>query len=100
MEKLVHHRRIDVILGVIFLLPSLPKDMFCYLAGLSDLKAWRFVLVTTLARVPGLVLSSWLGQLAVHGLGRVFFAVLAVSCVLGALVFVYRRTLLAMLVKD
>jgi len=38
---------------VIFLIPGLPKDMTCYLFGLSPMPFWIFALVSTLGRLPG-----------------------------------------------
>jgi uncharacterized membrane protein YdjX (TVP38/TMEM64 family) len=37
---------------VIFLLPGLPKDVACYLFGLSPMPLWVFALVSTLGRLP------------------------------------------------
>ena len=38
---------------VIFLIPGLPKDMTCYLFGLSPMPFWIFAVVSTLGRLPG-----------------------------------------------
>ena len=38
---------------VIFLIPGLPKDMACYLFGMSPMPVWVFVAVSTLGRIPG-----------------------------------------------
>jgi len=38
---------------VIFLIPGLPKDMACYLFGLSPMPFWVFAVVSTLGRIPG-----------------------------------------------
>jgi len=38
---------------IIFLVPGLPKDMTCYLFGLSPMPFWVFTLVSTLGRIPG-----------------------------------------------
>ena len=37
---------------VIFLIPGLPKDMACYLFGLSPMPFWVFAVVSTLGRIP------------------------------------------------
>src|SRR5256885_6110016 len=37
---------------IIFLVPGLPKDMACYLFGLSPLPLWIFAVVSTLGRIP------------------------------------------------
>ena len=38
---------------IIFLIPGLPKDMVCYLFGMSPMPLWVFTLVSTLGRFPG-----------------------------------------------
>ena len=38
---------------IIFLIPGLPKDMVCYLFGLSPMPFWVFTLASTLGRLPG-----------------------------------------------
>ena len=40
---------------IIFLMPGVPKDMACYLFGLSPMPFWVFALVSTLGRIP----STW-----------------------------------------
>ncbi len=37
---------------IIFLIPGLPKDMVCYLFGLSPMPFWVFAVVSTLGRIP------------------------------------------------
>jgi len=88
--SLINHPRLDLILGVIFFLPFVPKDVFCYLAGLSSVKPFRFFWVTTLARIPSLALSTWMGALAVQGLGTLLLIVLSVSTVLGLVILAFR----------
>jgi uncharacterized membrane protein YdjX (TVP38/TMEM64 family) len=38
---------------IVFLIPGLPKDMTCYLFGLSPMPFWVFTVVSTLGRIPG-----------------------------------------------
>ena len=40
---------------IIFLVPGLPKDVTCYLFGLSPMPFWASALVSTLGRIP----STW-----------------------------------------
>ncbi|HYR70802.1 MAG TPA: VTT domain-containing protein [Candidatus Acidoferrum sp.] len=50
---------------IIYLIPGLPKDMACYLFGMSPLPLWVFTLVSTLGRIPGTwVLSAQGAQTA------------------------------------
>ena len=38
---------------IIYLIPGLPKDVVCYLFGLSPMPFWVFTVVSTLGRMPG-----------------------------------------------
>jgi uncharacterized membrane protein YdjX (TVP38/TMEM64 family) len=42
----------SILCFVIFLIPGLPKDMTCYLFGLSPMPFWVFALISTLGRIP------------------------------------------------
>lgn len=50
---------------IIYLIPGLPKDMLCYLFGISPMPLWVFTLISTLGRIPGTwVLSAQGAQTA------------------------------------
>ena len=38
---------------IVYLIPGLPKDLVCYLFGLSPMPFWVFTLISTLGRMPG-----------------------------------------------
>jgi uncharacterized membrane protein YdjX (TVP38/TMEM64 family) len=38
---------------LLYLIPGLPKDLLCYLFGLSTMPFWLFALTSTLGRLPG-----------------------------------------------
>ena len=52
---------------IIFLIPGLPKDMTCYLFGLSPMPFWIFALVSTLGRIPGTWILSAQGAHTASG---------------------------------
>jgi uncharacterized membrane protein YdjX (TVP38/TMEM64 family) len=52
---------------VIFLIPGLPKDMTCYLFGLSPMPFWTFAVVSTIGRLPGTWVLSAQGAHAAAG---------------------------------
>jgi len=41
------------IIYLIYLIPGLPKDIVCYLFGVSPMPFWVFAVVSTLGRMPG-----------------------------------------------
>ena len=38
---------------IIYLIPGLPKDIICYLFGISPMPLWVFAVVSGLGRIPG-----------------------------------------------
>ncbi|MGN7613957.1 TVP38/TMEM64 family protein [Magnetococcales bacterium HHB-1] len=47
---------------VIFLLPALPDDAICFMAGLTRLKIWHLVLACLLGRLPGMAVLTFIGS--------------------------------------
>jgi uncharacterized membrane protein YdjX (TVP38/TMEM64 family) len=76
---------------IIYLIPGLPKDMVCYLFGISPMPLWVFALVSTLGRIPGTwVLSAQGAQTAA---GNYLQMILLTTIVVGvALPLYYYRT--------
>ena len=46
---------------LIFLLPSMPKDLACYAIGLTDLPLGQMFVLIALGRLPGSIVASWVG---------------------------------------
>lgn len=49
---------------LIFLIPGLPDDLVCFLIGLSPLPLPHMVLLALLGRLPGVLVSCWVGAYA------------------------------------
>jgi len=60
-----------------FILPGLPKDMMAYVLGVTQMRFWVFLLISTLGRLPGILMSVICG--AVFGTSN-----LKVSIIFGA----------------
>lgn len=56
-----------VLCFIIFLVPGLPKDMVCYLLGMSPMSLWVFAVVSTLGRIPDTWILSAQGAHAAGG---------------------------------
>jgi uncharacterized membrane protein YdjX (TVP38/TMEM64 family) len=52
---------------IIYLIPGLPKDVVCYLFGISPMPLWVFALVSGLGRIPGTWILSAQGAHTAHG---------------------------------
>ena len=51
--------KLDIIVFVLFLIPGMPKDVFTYLVPLTDMPYKKFIVLTTIGRIPGVVGSTY-----------------------------------------
>lgn len=54
-------KKIELALFILFLVPGTPKDLLTYLAGLLPIKMSRFIVISTIARIPSIVTSTIAG---------------------------------------
>jgi uncharacterized membrane protein YdjX (TVP38/TMEM64 family) len=69
---------------IVYLIPGLPKDMVCYLFGLSPMPFWVFTLISTLGRIPGTWVLSAQGAHTASGdyLGVILLTAIVVAVAL------------------
>ena len=60
----ITQRRGPLFFFMIFLVPSLPDDLVCFLIGLSQLDIRRMVVLAMIGRLPGVIVSCWVGAYA------------------------------------
>lgn len=60
-------KKIEWIMIILFIIPGTPKDLLVYIAGLLPLKPIRFILISTFARLPSVVSSTFAGSSIVAG---------------------------------
>ncbi len=53
-----------LVLFVVFLLPGLPDDAICLLAGLTTIPIWQLTAVSLVGRLPGYYLTAYAGDRA------------------------------------
>lgn len=51
-----------VVLFFIFLIPGIPKDMLIYPIPLTKVKMWKFMIVSSIARIPSVISSTFIGN--------------------------------------
>lgn len=53
--------RLEGLVFLLYLIPGTPKDILVYACALTPLSLWRFLLISTLARIPSVLTSTWAG---------------------------------------
>ena len=75
---------------LIFLIPGLPKDIICYVFGMTRISLGFFLVATTLARLPGVLLATLQGSQMFQGRYGVTWGLLALYVGLALLLY-WRR---------
>lgn len=89
--------KLNIVVFILFLIPGLPKDVFTYLVPLTDMNMKTFLLLSTIGRIPGIVVSTYAANGLLDGqIGQsaVIFIVAAVLAVLG---IVFREKIMSFL---
>lgn len=68
-------RRLTFWVFLVFFLPGTPKDVLCYLVGLTDMRLRTWILVSAVARIPSIITSTVGGSAL--GMGEYAFAAIA-----------------------
>jgi|SRR5690554_5078009 len=58
---LIKEPKSELTIFLLFLIPGLPKDALTYLAGLTPIRLTRFLTIAVIARLPALVVSTYIG---------------------------------------
>lgn len=65
----------ELLLFLFFLLPGTPKDLMCYVVGISDIKWWKWLLINLIGRFPAILLSAMGGD----ALGEQKYSILIIA---------------------
>jgi uncharacterized membrane protein YdjX (TVP38/TMEM64 family) len=84
---------------LLFLIPGIPKDVLCYVAGMSALKLPAFLGVSMAGRLPGILGSAFMGGAAYAGRWGAAIVVLAVAGILFALGILFKGRIQALLAR-
>ncbi len=82
---------------IIYLIPGLPKDIMCYLFGLSPMPLWVFTLVQGVGRIPGTWVLSAQGANTAAGHYYKVFLITAVCLAVALPLYYYRHRIVGWL---
>ena len=65
LRFLQNEKRLEFIAFILFFIPGTPKDLLTYFGGLTPIKWYRWLLITTFARIPSIITSLIIGNAVV-----------------------------------
>lgn len=85
-------KKIECIMLILFLIPGTPKDLLVYIAGLLPVKPFRFILISTFARFPSIISSTFAGKSLVMGNWKFSLFIYAITFIIvGILIFIINK---------
>ena len=87
-----NHKKIELIMAILFMIPGTPKDLLVYVAGLLPLKPIRFILISTFARFPSVISSTIAGaNIAIGDLKMGLIAYAITFAIVGVVMFIINK---------
>lgn len=99
-ERAARSNKAKIAFFLFFLIPGVPKDALCYVAGISSLGFGAFLLISGMGRLPGIVGSVIIGSAAAEknwALAITIFIIAVAFFVLGLIFREKLQTLIARL---
>lgn len=75
---------------ILFLVPGIPKDFLTFVAPLTPMKPWRFLVISILGRAPGMFITTYAGYHFLAGtwqMSVLLYGILLVGAVVGLLFY-------------
>lgn len=82
---------------LIYLIPGIPKDLTAYAAGVSDMSARTFLILSTIGRTPGMLGSLLLGHFFNRGNYYAVAVLVAVTAVILIVCYIKRKEMIDLL---
>lgn len=90
-KLLSNPQTLEMIFFILFLIPGTPKDLFVYIAGLLPIRTSRFLLISTFARFPSVISSTFAGSNIMKGNWHLSIISYAITFLLTGIAIVFYR---------
>lgn len=61
-ERILQLGSANYVVFLLYLIPGIPKDLFGFICGISEITFRNFILYSTLGRIPAIVVSAYFGS--------------------------------------
>lgn len=87
-------KKLETIVFILFLIPGTPKDMLTYVVGTSPMKSLQFLVLSTFARIPSVISSTFIGSTIRQGKWEIAALIFALTAVLGVAGIKYQERMI------
>lgn len=90
-------KKLEVFVFILFFIPGTPKDLLTYFVPLTAMKPLSFFVISTLARIPSILSSTYAGSTIDKGNFQMTILIFAITGILGILGIVYHDKIIGFL---
>jgi len=94
---LINSPKLEATIFLLFLIPGIPKDILVYIAGLTPIHPLIFFLIITVARMPAMIGSSYVGAKIETSEYQIAIIVSVIASVLFILGVIYKDKIITLL---
>lgn len=87
-------KRAALVLFLIFLIPGLPDDVVCYVAGLTDVPLKKLIIIFALGRLPAVVGNNLIGSGLSEGNIGLVITLATVAAIIFAVLYRYQEIII------
>ncbi len=88
-----------ITLFVIYLLPALPDDAICYIAGLTKIKMRNLLIVSAIGRLPGFIVLNLVGSGLASENSRFSLVLFGFFIAISIVLFIYQKQIEKIMIK-
>ncbi|MCM1226496.1 MAG: VTT domain-containing protein [Clostridium sp.] len=83
--KFLHdEKKLELIAFIILMIPGTPKDVISYMTSLTDINKYRFYAIATIARIPSVTSSVFMGSMLGNGKPLITVIIFLITAAIGA----------------
>ena len=86
-----NEKKLEFLVFLLFMIPGVPKDLVTYAVGLTDIPLSRFLLLSTIGRIPSVITSTLTGHFLGQGSLKYAIIVYGITLLLTVAGIVYYR---------
>lgn len=91
--------KLELTVFILFLIPAMPKDVLTYLVPLTEMRMRSFMVLSNVARLPGILISAYAASGLVDGKLWQSIVILVALCIIAVVCLIFREKLMAAVAK-
>lgn len=99
--KFLHNnKKLNLIVFILFFIPGTPKDVLTYLIPLTEIRPLQYFVITTIARIPSIITSTFAGSAIDNGQWTQMILIFAITGAVAILGIIFNDKIIAFFSKS